>query len=126
MIVRANKTQLQQVILNLTVNALEAMAEQPVGERRLSIQAMRDDGKAVVSIRDTGVGIAEDMLDRVFEGFYTTKPQGLGIGLQVCRSIMESHRGAIWAKANPDRGATFHFTMPLAGRDAAPEGTASA
>jgi PAS domain S-box-containing protein len=126
MIVRANKTQLQQVILNLTVNALEAMAEQPVGERRLSIQAMRDDGKAVVSIRDTGVGIAEDMLDRVFEGFYTTKPQGLGIGLQVCRSIMESHRGAIWAEANPDRGATFHFTMPLAGRDAAPEGTASA
>jgi len=113
--VRANKTQIQQVILNLTINALEAMAEQPAGERRLRIRATRADGKAQVSISDTGIGVAEDMLDRVFEGFYTTKPQGLGVGLEVCRSIMESHHGSIWAEANPDRGATFRFTLPLAG-----------
>ena len=126
LIVRANKTQLQQVILNLTINALDAMAEQPAGERRLRIEATRTDGKAAVSISDTGVGIAEDMLDRIFEGFYTTKPQGLGVGLEVCRSIMESHHGSIWAEANPDRGATFRFSLPLAGGDAAREVTAGA
>jgi len=126
LIVRANKTQIQQVILNLTINALEAMAEQPAGERRLRIEATRTDDKARVSIRDSGIGIAEDMLDRVFEGFYTTKPQGLGVGLEVCRSILESHRGAIWAEANPDRGATFHFSLPLVGDDAAEERTAGA
>ena len=112
--VRANKTQIQQVVLNLMINALEAMTERPAGERTLRIGVTRADGKARVSISDSGIGIAEDMLDRVFDGFYTTKPQGLGVGLEVCRSIMESHRGAIWAEANPDRGATFHFTLPLA------------
>ncbi|MDP3584773.1 MAG: ATP-binding protein [Thiobacillus sp.] len=124
--VRANKTQLQQVILNLTVNALEAMAEQPASERKLRIRVTRADGKAVVSFSDTGIGIAEDMLDRVFEGFYTTKPQGLGVGLEVCRSIMESHHGSIRAERNPDRGATFRFSLPLAGGDAAQAGTAGA
>lgn len=124
--VRANKTQIQQVILNLTINALEAMAEQPAGERRLRIEAKRTDGKAQVSISDTGVGIAEDMLERVFEGFYTTKPQGLGVGLEVCRSILESHHGSIWAKANLDRGTTFRFSLPLVGDDAAQKGTAGA
>lgn len=124
--VRANKTQLQQVILNLTVNALEAMAAQPVGTCKLRIRATHADGKAVASFSDTGIGIAEDMLDRVFEGFYTTKPQGLGVGLEVCRSIMDSHRGSIWAETNPDRGATFHFSLPLARSDSAQEGAASA
>jgi PAS domain S-box-containing protein len=112
--VRANKTQIQQVALNLIINALEAMTERPADERRLRIRAARTDGKALVSISDTGIGIAEDMLARVFDGFYTTKPQGLGVGLEVCRSILESHRGAIWAEANPDRGVTFHFSLPLA------------
>jgi len=112
--VQANKTQIQQVALNLLINAQEAMLEQPEGERRLRIRATHADGKARVSVSDTGIGIAEDMLDRIFEGFYTTKAQGLGVGLEVCRSIMESHQGAIWAEANPDRGATFHFTLPLA------------
>jgi two-component system sensor kinase FixL len=111
--VRANKTQIQQVVLNLIINAQEAMTERPASERVLRIRTTRDDGKVRVSIRDTGIGIAEDMLDRIFDGFYTTKPQGLGVGLEVCRSIMESHHGAIWAEANPDRGATFHFTLPI-------------
>jgi PAS domain S-box-containing protein len=111
--VRANKTQIQQVTLNLMINAMEAMSEQPAGKRTLRIKATHADGKAWVAFSDSGIGIAEDMLQRIFEGFYTTKPQGLGVGLEVCRSIMESHRGAIWAEANPDRGATFHFTLPL-------------
>jgi PAS domain S-box-containing protein len=112
--VRANKTQIQQVVLNLSINAIEAMADRPQGERKLLIRAMREDGKGHVSLRDSGIGIAPDMLDKVFEGFYSTKPQGLGVGLEVCHSIMQSHQGAIWAEANTDRGATFHFTLPLA------------
>jgi C4-dicarboxylate-specific signal transduction histidine kinase len=124
--VRANKTQIQQVILNLTINAIEAMADQPHGGRKLLIRAMRDEGKAHVSLRDSGVGIAPDMLDKVFEGFYTTKQQGLGVGLEVCRSIMHSHQGSILAEANADRGTTFHFTQPLAQVDAAAEAAASA
>jgi PAS domain S-box-containing protein len=122
----ANKTQIQQVVLNLAINALEAMTEQPEGERKLRIRAAHADGKARVAVSDTGIGIAEDMLDRIFEGFYTTKPQGLGVGLEVCRSIMESHRGAIWAEANPDRGATFQFLLPLVAERPATEGPASA
>jgi PAS domain S-box-containing protein len=112
--VRANKTQIQQVLLNLMINSMEAMSERPAGERVLRVKAMHAGGKARVSVSDTGIGIAEDMLHRIFDGFYTTKPQGLGVGLEVCRSIVESHRGAIWAEANPDRGATFHFTLPFA------------
>jgi PAS domain S-box-containing protein len=111
--IRANKTQIQQVALNLMINALEAMAEQARDRRMLRVTAARVKGKALVSICDSGIGIAEDMLDRVFDGFYTTKPQGLGVGLEVCRSIMESHGGRIWAEANPDRGVTFHCALPL-------------
>jgi PAS domain S-box-containing protein len=124
--VRANKTQIQQVLLNLMINAMEAMAEQPAGGRRLRVSATHADRKALVSISDTGVGIADDMLNRIFDGFYTTKPQGLGVGLEVCRSIVESHRGAIWAEANPDRGATFHFTLPFAQAASTTKDSASA
>ncbi len=116
--VRANKTQIQQVVLNLTINAQEAMTGKPEGERRLQIRTVHADGKAQVSVSDTGIGIAEDMLDRIFEGFYTTKPQGLGVGLEVCRSIMEAHGGAIWAEANPQGGAIFRFSLPLAAETA--------
>jgi len=116
--VRANKTQIQQVVLNLIINAQEAMTGKPQGERRLQIRAVHADGKAQVSVSDTGIGIAEDMLERIFEGFYTTKPQGLGVGLEVCRSIMEAHGGAIWAAANPEGGATLHLSLPLAAETA--------
>jgi two-component system sensor kinase FixL len=112
LIVRANKTQIQQVLLNLMINAIEAMAEQP-GERTLKILLSRDEARAQISIRDNGTGIPEGKLERIFDGFYTTKPQGLGMGLEVCRSIVELHRGAIWAENNPDRGATFYLTLPV-------------
>jgi len=122
--VRANKTQIQQVVLNLMMNALEAMTEPAASERTLEIGLTRADGKARVSIQDSGIGIAPDKLERVFDGFYTTKPQGLGVGLEVCRSIVESHRGAIWVEANPDRGVSFHFTLPLAQPASATAGSA--
>ncbi|MDP2784794.1 MAG: ATP-binding protein, partial [Sulfurimicrobium sp.] len=111
--VRVNKTQIQQVMLNLILNALEAMMEQPAGERVLRVNLTRTDGKALVSIRDNGIGIPEEMLNRVFEGFYTTKPQGLGMGLEVCRSIIESHHGAIWAETNSGGGGGGgpHYTL---------------
>jgi C4-dicarboxylate-specific signal transduction histidine kinase len=112
--IRANRTQIQQVLLNLMINALEAMTEQSIEARRLQVKAVRTDGKVLVSVRDNGIGIAPDMLARVFDGFYTTKPQGLGVGLEVCRSILESHNGSIWAEANADRGVTFYFSLPLA------------
>lgn len=122
----ANKTQIQQVVLNLMMNAMEAMAEQPAGERILRVKAERADDKARVSIRDNGIGIPEEKLNRVFDGFYTTKPQGLGVGLEVCRSIIESHRGAIWVEANPDQGVTFHFTLSLATEAGKSDGLAGA
>ena len=124
--VRANKTQIQQVALNLIINALEAMTGQPTDQRILRVKVACTDGKARVSIRDSGVGIAEEMLERVFDGFFTTKPQGLGVGLEVCRSIMESHGGTIWAEANPDQGVTFHFTLPFATDVGRTESTAGA
>jgi two-component system, LuxR family, sensor kinase FixL len=110
--VKANKTQIQQVLLNLMMNAIEAMAKQS-GERILKIMLTFDAAKARVSISDNGTGIPEGMLDRIFDGFYTTKPQGLGVGLEVSRSIIETHRGTIWAENNQDRGATFCFTLPV-------------
>ncbi len=109
----ANKTQIQQVGLNLMMNAMEAMVEQPAGERILLVMTKRTDDKVQVSIRDNGIGIPEDKMSRIFESFYTTKPQGLGVGLEVCRSIIESHHGAFWVEANQDRGVTFHFTLPI-------------
>ena len=112
--VYANKVQLQQVLINLIMNALESMSAQNAGQKLLYIHSELIDGKSVlVSIRDTGIGISEDKLEKVFEGFYTTKIYGLGIGLEVCRSIIESHSGKIWVEANADVGVTFKFVLPL-------------
>jgi PAS domain S-box-containing protein len=114
LMVRANRTQIQQVVLNLLLNAVEAMEPQAEGTRALRVDMRRQADKAVVSISDTGPGIAPDLLERVFEGFYTTKPHGLGVGLEVCRSILESHHGSIWAEPNRGRGVSFRFSLPLA------------
>lgn len=111
--VRANKTQVQQVVLNLVTNALEAMADQPEDERILQVRASRDGALATVSVCDNGPGIPNDALGRVFEGFHTTKAQGLGIGLAVCKSIVESHKGRIWVEPNPGRGVTVSFSLPV-------------
>lgn len=114
--VRANKTHLQQVMLNLIMNALEAMEEAQIGDRTLWVMAgAADDNTVITSARDNGPGIPPEKLNDIFDGFYTTKAKGLGIGLEVCRAIMESHGGKVWAHADVEGGAIFSFTLPFLG-----------
>ena len=112
----ADRIQLQQVILNLVVNAIEAMSGRGDGRRELSIRSGLDDARHVtVAVRDSGPGLDAKNVDRVFDAFYTTKPQGLGMGLAICRTIVEAHGGRLWATPNDGRGATFQFTLPIGG-----------
>jgi signal transduction histidine kinase len=114
--VMGDRIQLQQVLLNLLVNAVEASREVAPERRRLTLHSTveyRDDGPwAVVGVEDGGVGFREPQAARLFEAFYTTKPGGLGMGLSISRSIIEAHGGRLWATANADHGATFHFALP--------------
>jgi C4-dicarboxylate-specific signal transduction histidine kinase len=112
-VVEADRVQLQQVLLNLIVNALEAMGAANAGPRELLISTGRTESSGVlVAVQDSGPGLEAAMLERVFESFYTTKPTGLGLGLSICRSIIEAHGGHLWASTNQRRGATFQFTLP--------------
>jgi len=113
--VTGDRTQLQQVILNLILNAVQAMSESglDVRELQISTEAHQPDG-VIVSVRDSGPGIGQENLDRLFDPFYTTKSAGMGMGLAICRSIVEGHGGRIWATANVPRGAAFYFTLPAA------------
>jgi PAS domain S-box-containing protein len=112
-VVEADRVQLQQVLLNLIVNALDAMANPNVGPRQLLISTGKGETSGVlVAVQDSGPGLETAMLERVFESFYTTKPTGLGLGLSICRSIIEAHGGHLWASTNQRRGATFQFTLP--------------
>jgi PAS domain S-box-containing protein len=110
--VQGDRVQLQQVILNLVLNAVEAMGSIEVGARALSISTGQDRTGALVALRDSGPGIDLEHLERVFEAFYTTKSGGMGMGLSICRSIIEAHGGRLWAEANEPRGAVFQFTLP--------------
>jgi len=113
-VLRGDSVQLQQVILNLVINAIEAMSSVPDGKRELLISTEADSNRARVTVRDCGPGLDSKALHRIFEAFYTTKADGLGVGLSLCRSIIESHRGKVWASQNRGRGgATFSFTLPL-------------
>jgi PAS domain S-box-containing protein len=112
--VLADKSQIQQVILNLVMNSAEAVENQPVDQQRLELVLARTPtNEAQVAIRDSGPGVSADMTDKLFDGFWTTKPHGMGIGLPICRSIIESHGGRIWFVNNSDRGTTFYFVLPL-------------
>jgi C4-dicarboxylate-specific signal transduction histidine kinase len=112
-VVFADRIQLQQVILNLMMNAIEAMSEVSDGTRRLLIRSAADESQnLLVTVQDSGPGLAPENVDRLFTPFYTTKPQGMGMGLAICRSIIEAHGGRLWATANEPRGAAFHFTLP--------------
>ena len=110
--VHGDRVQIQQVILNLILNAIEAMASVEAGARRLLISTEQSRADAVlVAISDSGPGIAPHQLERVFEAFYTTKPNGVGMGLSICRSIIGAEGGRLWAEANKPRGAVFLFTL---------------
>jgi PAS domain S-box-containing protein len=110
--IQGDRVQLQQVILNLLINAIEAMSGMSEGPRELLLSTARSDTSVVVSVRDSGPGLAPESVERLFESFYTTKPGGLGMGLSICRSIIEAHGGRLSARANEPRGAVFQFTLP--------------
>jgi signal transduction histidine kinase len=111
--VQGDRVQLQQVILNLLLNASDAMGGIDDRPRQMVIRTERDEEDRVhLSVRDTGVGFEPQGADRLFDAFYTTKSNGMGIGLSVSRSIIESHKGRLWATPNDGPGATFSFSIP--------------
>src|SRR5262249_7351519 len=115
--IEGDRVQLQQVILNLIINGIEAMSSMGDGSRELSIASWSDNPEVVrVAVADTGPGLAAETPEQMFTAFYTTKPSGLGLGLSICRSIIEAHDGRLWASANEPRGAVFQFTLPVPAR----------
>ncbi len=110
--VKADRVQLQQVLMNLMLNGIEAMKD-AAGELTIKSE-LGQDGQLLISVSDTGVGLPAEKVDEIFDAFFTTKPQGSGMGLAISRSIVESHGGRLWATSNSSRGATFHFSLPTA------------
>jgi PAS domain S-box-containing protein len=112
-LIEGDRVQLQQVALNLVMNAIQAMSADAEGPRELTITtAQAEPNEVLVAVKDTGPGLAPSSLEQLFAPFYTTKPDGLGMGLSICRSIIEAHRGRLWVTTNLPRGAIFHFTVP--------------
>ncbi len=119
-LILGDRIQLQQVVLNLMINAIEAMSGISDAPRELLISSAKDDSQSVlVAVRDSGPGLHPGSLDRLFHAFYTTKPQGMGMGLTISRSIVEAHGGRLWATANVPNGAVFQFTLPIREENAA-------
>ena len=115
--VLGDRVQLQQVLLNLILNAAEAMDSVEEGARELLISTEEDRAGVVVAVRDSGPGIDPERLNQIFEAFYTTKPSGTGMGLSICRSIIHAHGGRLWVETNEPRGVVFQFTLPGAERE---------
>jgi len=114
--IQGDRVQVQQVVLNLILNAVEAMGSVEPGSRELLISAEpRRMNGVLVAVRDSGPGIDPQDVERVFEAFYTTKSSGVGIGLSICRSIIDAHGGRLWADSNKPQGAAFQFILPSAG-----------
>jgi two-component system sensor kinase FixL len=112
--VLGDRIHLQQVIINFILNASEAMMEVDDAPRKILISTNKENELMIkVGIRDSGIGISEDNFNKIMEPFYTTKPEGMGMGLSINRSIIEAHAGRLWAENNPDKGATFYFTLPI-------------
>jgi signal transduction histidine kinase len=113
--IQGDKVQLQQVILNLIINGVEAMSRVSEASRELLIGTRNAMGEVLVAVRDSGPGLSPECFERLFDAFYTTKAEGMGMGLSICRSIVEAHGGRIWASRDVGPGATFHFSLPLPG-----------
>jgi PAS domain S-box-containing protein len=118
--VKGDRIQLQQVALNLMLNAFEAMNEHADEERRVQIRTGRQGARVLASVADSGKGVPVGEAEKIFKPFYTSKPQGLGMGLSICRSIINSHRGRLWVENNPSGGATFCFSLPIAAEELIP------
>jgi signal transduction histidine kinase len=111
--IMADRVGIQQVLMNLTLNAVEAINEKGI-PGRLTIATRQDENRQIiVSVTDTGVGLPPEHEEQIFNTFFTSKPQGIGMGLPISRSIIESHGGRLWAASNPGPGATFQFALPL-------------
>ncbi len=109
-----NRTQLIQALMNLILNAFDAVCEDGGGPREVEIRAgQRETGRVHIAVRDSGIGIAPQNMPKLFDPFFTTKPKGVGMGLAIVRTIVESHGGKLWVKRNPDRGATLEFDLPV-------------
>jgi signal transduction histidine kinase len=110
-----DRVELQQVLMNLMMNSIDAMKVAD-GTRELTIQSQRgEDGQVLISVSDTGVGLPPQQADKIFNAFFTTKAHGIGMGLRVSRSIVESHGGRMWAADNSPHGARLYFTIPSGG-----------
>jgi signal transduction histidine kinase len=113
-LILADKVQLQQVIVNLVINGIEAMHAITDRARELVIRSEQNDAQQVqVTVTDCGVGFSEENAQRLFDAFFTTKSSGMGMGLSICRSIIEAHRGRVWAASNGAQGAVIRFTLPV-------------
>jgi signal transduction histidine kinase len=108
--ITADRVQLQQVLMNLMLNGIEAMKE--TGGRLTVKSQLGEHGQLLISVSDNGIGLPHDKADQIFNSFFTTKPQGSGMGLAISRSIIEAHDGRLWATPNEERGASFHLTLP--------------
>jgi two-component system sensor histidine kinase DctS len=111
--VDADPLLLQQVVMNLLRNAMDAMAETPAESRQIDVTTRRAGSTVTVSVADRGCGISPEVERQLFEPFFSTKPEGMGMGLNICRSILELHRGRLWAEPNPAGGTVFSFSLPL-------------
>jgi signal transduction histidine kinase len=111
-LVRGDRVHLQQVLLNLVLNGMEAMAGTP-GERRLAVRTgVNENGSVEVAVSDSGPGVLPERLPRLFDPFFSTKKEGMGLGLSIARSLIQAHGGQLWAENNPGGGATFRFALP--------------
>jgi len=112
--VMVDHVQVQQVLMNLMINGIDAMKDMS-GVRELVVKSQRSDNdQLLVSVSDTGVGLPLEQVDQIFNAFFTTKPNGTGMGLRISHSIVESHGGRLWAAPNSPTGASFYFTLPTA------------
>ncbi|NLH79556.1 MAG: GHKL domain-containing protein, partial [Phyllobacteriaceae bacterium] len=117
--VSADRVEMEQVLLNLLQNAVDAMIDHGGRERGIAIATSSDGDTVTVAVRDHGPGLTGEAEAHLFEAFFTTKPQGLGLGLSICRTIVESHGGRLWAENEPDGGLTMRFALPVAEEEAA-------
>jgi signal transduction histidine kinase len=111
--VSADRIMVEQLLLNLIKNGIESMKRTPRPERRLTVRTLRAGAQAEIQVVDRGHGIPDEVAAELFSPFFTTKDNGMGMGLNICRSIVELHEGRLWFTANPEGGSTFHFTLPL-------------